>query len=109
MAREGTKTRGQPNQEWSRADRAKWTPGVPDRRGRDHRDRRPSGPTTQGKRPPTLGRATKQDQSAAESTVAKLHQGMVELLPVSRKAMERKGPQRLDPSAHAQVLLATVA
>ncbi len=32
-----------------------------------------------------------------------------ELLPVSRKAMERQGPQRLDPSAHTQVLLATVA
>src|ERR1700676_2723052 len=109
MVREGTKTRGQPNQEWSRTDRAKWTSGLPDRPGRDHRDRGPSGPTSQGKGPQTLGRATKQDQSAAESTVAKLHQRGVELLPVSRKAMERKGPQRLDPSTHAQVLLATVA
>src|ERR1700676_1674014 len=109
MAREGTKTRGQPNQEWSRTDRAKWTPGVPDRRGRDDRDREPSGRTSQGKRPQTLGRATKQDQSAAESTVAKLHSRVVELLPTGRKAMERKGPQRLDPSTHAQVLLATVA
>jgi hypothetical protein len=59
---------GQPNQEWSRTDRAKWTPGVPDRRGRDDRDGEPSDPTSQGKRPQTLGRATKQDQSAAEST-----------------------------------------
>ena len=30
--------------------------------------------------------ATKQDQSAAESTVAKLHQRVVELLPTGRKA-----------------------
>jgi RNA-directed DNA polymerase len=47
--------------------------------------------------------------SAAKPTVAKLHQGLVELLPIGRKAMERQGPQRLDPSAHAQVLLATMA
>src|SRR5271154_4923807 len=109
MVKERTKTRGQPNQEWSRTDRTKWTIGVPDRRRRDNRDRGPSGPTSQGTGTRTLGRATKQDQSAAESTVAKLHHRVVELLPTGRKAMECKGPQRLDPSTHAQVLLATVA
>jgi len=96
-------------EKWSGTDRAKWTPGVPDRRRRDNRNRGPSGPTSQGTGTRTLGRATEQDQSAAESTVAKLHQRVVELLPTGRKAMERKGPQRLDPSTHAQVLLATVA
>src|SRR5271154_3655951 len=109
MVRERTKTRGQPNQEWSRTDRAKWAIGFPDRRGRDNRDRGPSGSTSQGTGTRALGRATKQDQSAAQSTVAKLHQRVVELLPAGRKAMERQGPQWLDPSTHAQMLLATVA